>query len=66
MIMIHPKANPNPRLEYTKKKQYNESDPLQCQAQLIKSLFGSNIFFYHKRAWSRKKFKSVGGLPGGL
>ena len=46
MIMIHPKANPNPRLEYTKKKQYNESDPLQCQAQLIKSLFGSKICFF--------------------
>ena len=55
MMMIHPEANPNPRLEYTKKTQYNESDPLQCQAQLIKSLFGSNLFFLPQEGMKHEK-----------
>ena len=55
MMVIHPEANPNPRLEYTKKTQYNESDPLQCQAQLIKSLFGSNFFFLPQESMKHEK-----------
>ena len=31
MIMIHPEANPSPRLEYTEQKYFNES----CEARIL-------------------------------